>query len=254
MNSIKLKKFDLSQIKNDSTVLVVGRRRSGKSWVIRDLMYTKKDIPSGVVFSGTADVNPFFNTFIPETFIYDSLEIPALEKIINRQETKVKQDNLKNAHKHVNNKERPFNKFIILDDVLHDTKWVSDSTIKKILFNGRHYNIFFVLAIQYINSIPQKLMTNFDYVFLFNETSTKNRKKLYESFCGVIENYNTFHEIFTKCTKEYGCLVIDTHGSDIDDSIYYYKSHHREPFKVGNKAFWKYSTRNIKDEMIIKIN
>jgi hypothetical protein len=251
--SIKLKKFDLQNIKNDATVLILGRRRSGKSWIIRDIMYTKQEIPSGVVYSNTANVNKFFHNFIPEAFIYDEMDINSLDKLIEHQEYKFKEYIKKYKIKNFDKCKKPFNKFIIMDDVLDDSSWVKERSIKKLLFNGRHVNFFYILAIQYINAIPQKIMSNFDYVFVLNESSLKNRKKIYDSFCGSIENFKTFNNILESCTTDHGCLVIDTHGCSMENSIFYYKSKNREEFHVGDSGFWKFSINNSIDKKVIKL-
>jgi len=241
---LRIQKFDLSTISPDSSILIVGRRRTGKSWIIRDLMYALKDkLPSGVVFSRTANVNKFFHSFIPELFIHDDVDLKILEKIMSRQTEKIETMSKHNVG----------TKFIILDDVLDDTKWVKDSTIKGLMFNGRHIKFFFILAIQYINSIPQSLMNNFDYVFLLNESSLKSKKKLCDSFGGAFECYSDFDNIFKQCVKDHGCMVINTSGTDISDSIYHFKSKERCNFKVGDPGFWKYSKKqcNKKNKELI---
>ncbi len=45
---LQLKKLDMKKISKDSTILVLGRRRSGKSILIRDIMYHHRHIPAGI--------------------------------------------------------------------------------------------------------------------------------------------------------------------------------------------------------------
>ena len=53
-------------------IVVIGRRDTGKSFLVRDLLYYHQDIPIGTVISGTEAGNSF-NTpqHVPQVFIHD---------------------------------------------------------------------------------------------------------------------------------------------------------------------------------------
>jgi hypothetical protein len=56
-----LQEFDPEQIKLDATIVACGKRRTGKSWAFRNLMYLMKDkISAGIVFSQTDELNKFW--------------------------------------------------------------------------------------------------------------------------------------------------------------------------------------------------
>ena len=42
---IQLKKFDMSQIKDDKVVVLIGKRETGKSFLCKDLLHHHKDYP-----------------------------------------------------------------------------------------------------------------------------------------------------------------------------------------------------------------
>ena len=48
-----MKKFDPKKMANDAVVLIIGKRRSGKSWIARDVLCAKQKIPVGIAMSGT---------------------------------------------------------------------------------------------------------------------------------------------------------------------------------------------------------
>ena len=50
---IRIKKFDPSSIPDDSVCVFIGKRRSGKSFCIREILYWKRDIPIGQIVSGS---------------------------------------------------------------------------------------------------------------------------------------------------------------------------------------------------------
>jgi len=66
--TLELKKFDMKTItfkpdENKGPVIVmIGRRDTGKSFLVRDLLYHHRDIPIGTVMSGTEAGNGFFHS------------------------------------------------------------------------------------------------------------------------------------------------------------------------------------------------
>ena len=81
-----LTEFDPESIKLDGTVVAVGKRRTGKSWVFRNLMYLMKDkIPAGIVISQTDELNKFWRQYIPAKYIYPKYEPEILDAVFKRQ-------------------------------------------------------------------------------------------------------------------------------------------------------------------------
>ena len=242
---LELKKFKIKSILPDATILCLGKRRSGKSWLVRDIFYHHRHIPSGLVFSGTEEASPFFGDFIPDAFIHSEYDPELIESIMNRQKRKIRE--CKMSGRSETGKLPENNMFIVLDDMLHDAQnWKKDKTIKSIFFNGRHFNFLFILTMQYAQGIPPELRSNIDYVFIFNEPSVANRKKIYESYAGMIPSFDHFCNILDACTQNHECLVIKTSGnsSDLKDQIFWYKAEAHSNFRVGHPKLWKYHNQN----------
>lgn len=245
---LSLKKFKIKSILPDATILCLGKRRSGKSWLVRDIFFHHKDIPSGVVFSGTEEASPFFGDFIPDCFIHSEYDPELIDSIMIRQKRKIregKSKGLSESGKHPSN-----NLFIVLDDMLHDAQsWKKDKTIKSIFFNGRHFNFLFILTMQYAQGIPPELRSNIDYVFIFNEPSVANRKKIYDSYAGMLPSFDHFCNILDACTQDHECMVIKTSGnsSDLRDQVFWYKAEHHTNFRVGHPKFWNFHLKNYND-------
>ena len=74
--TLELKKFDIKFIsfrpdENKGPVIVlIGRRDTGKSYLVRDLLYYHQDIPSGVVICPTEGANKFYTYMVPPIFIH----------------------------------------------------------------------------------------------------------------------------------------------------------------------------------------
>ena len=67
--NISLKKFDMRNIKDDKVVLFIGKRETGKSFLVKDLLYYHQDIPIGCIISGTEGANSFYSKIFPSIFI-----------------------------------------------------------------------------------------------------------------------------------------------------------------------------------------
>ena len=88
-----LTEFNPEDIKLDGTIVACGKRRTGKSWVFRNLMYLMKDkIPAGIVISQTDELNKFWRQYIPAKFIYTNYESEILDAVFKRQK-KILNDN-----------------------------------------------------------------------------------------------------------------------------------------------------------------
>ncbi len=219
------------------------------SWLVRDIFYHHRKIPSGLIFSGTEEASPFFSEFIPDCFIHQEYSPDLVNRVIENQKTKIKK--AKKEKKSETGKHPSNNKFIVLDDMLHDAKtWKNDQTIKNIFFNGRHYNFLFILTMQYPQGIPPELRSNIDYVFIFNEPSVANRKKIFDSYGGMIPSFDHFCNILDFCTQNHQCLVIKTSGNstELSDQIFWYKAEPHKNFRVGHHKIWNYHKKNYNNE------
>jgi hypothetical protein len=274
IENLKLKKFKIKDIVPNATILLLGRRRSGKSWLVKDIFWYHRSIPSGLIFSGTENANPFFGDFIPDCFIHSSYNSDLIEGVLTRQGKKVR-ENRKLAVDTINgiqtsNKLTRLSRdalvriskdgltdsnrfFIVLDDMLADASaWKKEKTVQEIFFNGRHFNLFFILTMQYPLGIPPALRSNIDYVFIFNEPSIKNRKKIYEDYAGMISSFDVFCNILDACTADHQCLVIKTSGNSTNmiDQVFWYKASEHDNFQVGHPKIWEYHNKNYNSRFI----
>lgn len=211
------------------------------SWLVRDIFYHHRHIPSGVVFSGTEEASPFFGDFIPDCFIHSDYDPELIDTIMTKQKKRIREAKMEGRSD--TGKLPANNMFIVLDDMLHDAQnWKRDKTIKNIFFNGRHYNFLFILTMQYPLGITPELRSNIDYVFVFNEPSIKNRKKIYDDYGSVLPSFEHFCNILDACTQNHECLVIKTASTstDLKDQIFWYKAESHHNFRVGHPKLWKY--------------
>ena len=97
--TLELKKFDMRSItfkpdENKGPVIVmIGRRDTGKSYLVRDLLYHHQDIPIGTVISGTEAGNGFYASHVPKLFIHEEYNTVLIENVLRRQKVVLKQMN-----------------------------------------------------------------------------------------------------------------------------------------------------------------
>ena len=240
MSNIQLKKFDMSSIKPDKVIVLIGKRETGKSFLCKDLLFYHKNIPVGTVISATESANCFYGDIIPSIFIHDEYTPETIKNVLTRQKTvkkKMIEDLNKNGHSDVNP-----NAFLILDDCLYDASWAKDKNIKTCFMNGRHWHILFIITMQYPLGIPPNLRTNIDYVFILRENIVSNRKRIYDNYAGMFPTFEVFCQVMDQCTENYECLVINNNAKSnkLDEQVFWYKANSHPSFKIGANALWSH--------------
>jgi hypothetical protein len=251
--TLELKKFDMRQIsfrpnENKGPVIVlIGRRDTGKSYLVRDVLFYQQDIPVGTVISGTEAGNSFYSDHVPKIFIHDEYNSGIIENILKRQKTCLKQV-IKEMQVYKKSNIDP-RAFVILDDCLYDNGWTKDKLMRLLFMNGRHWKIMLIITMQYPLGIPPNLRTNIDFVFILREPYINNRKRIYENYAGMFPTFESFCQVMDQCTENYECLVINNNSKSnkLTDQIFWYKAEHHANFKLGSKEFWELS-KNIPDD------
>ena len=248
MTEINLKKFDMKSLKDNSVIALIAKRRSGKSFLCRDILYHHRGIPAGIVICPTEKANQFYGDFVPNLFIHDDYKECILDKLLKRQSILKEKVN---KGSDIDNRA-----FLIMDDCMYDNKWTKDKCIQNIFMNGRHYNLLFILLMQFPLGIPPSLRTNIDYVFLLKETITGNKKRLYEHYAGMFPSLDIFSQVLDNCTENFEALVIDntTRSAKIEDQVFWYKAVERSEFRLGSSKFWKYHKKRFNFNPKYQIN
>jgi len=238
---INIKKFDPTSIDPCRICVFIGRRGTGKSQLVTDILYHQRKIPMGVVMSGTEESNEHYKEYIPDSFIYGQYEPTVIEKIITHQQGVIKKSKTPEEKENINN-----SVFMLLDDCMFDNKWTRDKNMRCIFMNGRHYRIFFMLTLQYCMDLPPSLRGQIDYIFILRENIIQNREKLYKHFFGIFPTFDSFNEVLTQCTENYECLVLNNRSTSnkIEDVVFWYKAKMGRKFKMGSPALWEHHKRN----------
>lgn len=263
MPTIALQRFNMEWIKDDKVVVLIGKRETGKSFLVRDLLYYHQDIPVGTIISGTEGANSFYSKIFPPIFIHDKFKPEVIARYMARQRkvNKMLQSEMAekgysgmDSHKYFENGFSDIDPraLCILDDCLYDKSWVNNTDIRSLFMNGRHYFSMFIITMQYALGVPPALRTNIDFVFILRENIFANRKRLYDQYAGMFKTFDEFCQVMDQCTENFECLVINNNSKSnkIEEQVYWYKADDHEDFQLGAPQFWKYHSENygIDDE------
>lgn len=252
--TLELKKFDMKSITfnpNESkapVIILIGRRDTGKSFLVRDLLFFHQSVPIGTVISGTEAGNGFYAAHVPKLFIHEEYNTVLIENVLRRQKMVLKQ--MKKEKETYNRTTIDPRTFCILDDCLYDNSWAKDKLMRLLFMNGRHWKVMLIITMQYPLGIPPNLRTNIDYVFILREPYMTNRKRIWENYASMFPTLESFCSVMDQTTENYECLVINnnTKSNKLNDQIFWYKAENRPNFKLGSKEFWDISKNMDSDD------
>lgn len=250
---IAISKFDPNYLekrrKSGSCPIIafIGKRNTGKSTLVSDILYHIQDIPMMVCMTGSLESEAFYKKHIHDLFIYSKFDKDVVSKIIEKQKEKLRYFEKKGYDIDDPIVNKKFSEKhgigIIFDDLMFSNKrFTNDETIREIFFNGRHLHIVFIITMQSCLGLPPQLRDQIDYVFVLRENKKKTLEKLYNHYFGVFPKFSKFEEAMQSLTGNYGCIVLDntSNSPDISNCIYYYKAEVGRQYKIGSDMSWKY--------------
>jgi hypothetical protein len=258
-----IKRFNTDTMDKTRSCIFIGGSGTGKSHAVTSILYHNRSIPAGIVMSGTEEGDPYWSRHVPDLFIYNGWEPQKLEELIDIQKRKKKaleshDINIEYCKK--NNRlhdaaileskkkkeECAMRKFVIIDDCMFQSGISRTETLRKIFMNGRHWNIFVMLTIQYCMGLDIALRGNAGYVFVCREPIISYRRKIYESFLGMLPSFSAFEKVMDSCTQNYELLVLDRtcKSTNAEDALSWYKAAPEYKFRIGSDRLWQYHRDN----------
>jgi hypothetical protein len=246
--NISLRKFEMRKVPQDAVCIFIGRRRTGKSTLVRDLLFNHQDMPLGTVISGTEESNSFYGKMIPPIFIHGEYNPLILANYVKRQKMimgRIQKEQVNGGKSRIDPRA-----FMILDDCMYDDSWTHDKNIRYLFMNGRWLKVFFIITMQYPLGIQPALRTNVDFVFILREPYMTNRKRIFDNYASAFPSFEFFCQIMDQCTQNYECLVVDntSQSAKLEDCVFWYKAEIHPDFKIGAPEFWQHSANNYRDK------
>ena len=234
---LKLRQFNLSQMRPYALSVVVGKRGSGKSTFMNNLMYAYRHVPLCIVISPTNEVNQEFSSMVPSSFIHDEFRKEIIQQLITRQKKLIQK---------TKGRDRKNDVILILNDFSYNPEILKTQEMRNLAMAGRHYQIYVFLLLQYVKDLPPAFRCNADYVFLTRDNNKENQKKLHDCFFGVFPTFESFYEVFVQVTQNFGVLCYDNTSLSMDlaDYIFWCRGRlHLPPFRFCSDKIWKYCER-----------
>lgn len=243
-----LEAWDPQSMPVDATILIVGKRHTGKTVLTRALMYEmrkKLDVCMGMNPLERGNHNLSF--FCPKAFVFDNFNDEKLGHLLAWQTCAMKNGK---AHKIG----------FVMDDCASETtvasggkrkKAMASADIGKLFKLGRHLKLFYINAMQDVKNAPPDIRGNVDLLFAFSTNSGAERAKLHQEFFGMFSTFKNFNQVFDAGAQGYDCIVLDTRKAAVDPEhciMFYRAPLITEPFRVGREIFYKLSDYFFEDK------
>ena len=194
--AIRVRKFDPSTIKESRILFLLGKRHTGKSVLMKDLLYHMPRPDYVLAMAPTEDTLKMYREFLPESCIFDHFSQEKLERTVSLQRELVSRGKKRTV-------------LILLDDCLYQKGVLKSTAMRHIFFNGRHDHIALMCCAQYMMDVDPSMRTNIDYLFTLRENILTNRQKLFKHYFGQFAHFSDFDKVMTACTQDYRALVLD---------------------------------------------
>jgi hypothetical protein len=239
MNSsshLHIKQFNIKNININSyksKIIIIGNHQTGKTTIVKDILYHNRDIPLGTIISCIKKDQQIYSSIVHDQMIHQSYNKRIIENVVNRQQqiTKLQYD----EKKYTCSSNIDPRAFLIMDDCLYDNSWTKNKNIRCLIMNEYFLQILLIITMQYSLNIPPTIRTNFNYIFICGNTSLSNRKRIFNNFASEFSTFEIFCEVLDQCTTNYECLVIDNASSsnNIEDRIFWYKAKQHVHFTMN---------------------
>ena len=238
MARVNIRKFDPSKMRPNSIVLLLGKRGTGKSTLLKDLMFhMRHKLDFGLAMSPTEECTSDLSAYLPSSCIYGNFCSDKVETLLEEQRRAVR----RGRSRHV---------FLLLDDCMYDKKVLKGTNIRNLFMNGRHRKIFFISCQQYVTDMPPELRGQVDYVFALREPIISNKERLWKFFFGMFSSLQDFTQVMDRCTQNFDCLVFDStaKSTEVEDCVFWYRADLHGDFQVGNPSYLRYHREYHRDD------
>lgn len=211
---INFHRFNPIRVGKNSQTMIIGKRGSGKSWLIRDLIKKNQSAFDLCVFSPTEKHSNFYGRNFPAATIKFEYSPEDIQELLNEQAECISRGS-------------PRNLCVVLDDCLSSKgTWLKDDSLRELMLNGRHYNIALYLTMQFPLGMTPELRSTFDTVYLLADDFISNQKRLYDHYAGMFPTFDSFRKTFLDLARDYSAMVIRQKGcwTHILDRVLWYRA------------------------------
>jgi len=234
-SAIKIHRFKPHKdLQPGMTIVLIGRRRSGKTTAIKNLLYhLSPRMEMGWIFCPTISNNKDFSKSMPSDFIHTTLDLSLIQRIIQFQCDRIK----KGCVRHV---------FIVIDDFAHDRKNLRSPVIDSLFTNGRHYFITPIIGLQFGVAITPAARRNADIVCMCKENTEEERKKLFDGYTDGFRNKQEFADVMKHVCVDHTMLVFNKTKTQLECPVFSWKAEFPcKRFLVNPLGFWWHRKKRV---------
>lgn len=217
----------VTHIKVPFSCTVVSKRNSGKSFLVRDIVYElarQGRINQVIVMSNTSGqcLNADYDYMPPELLLM--YKESTIQKMLDHQAKEIKKGNIREI-------------LLVLDDVVgSDTNNSAEGSrlIRSIFANSRHYHVSIILLSQIATRLLQPAIRENSDVIFFSRLNRKSLETMAEAVCNI--DKKAFVAISEKSNKNYSFIFYNnqTQSNSPEDFLFIVKAKERK-FQIGGK-------------------
>ena len=227
---MNLVEFDFSDLPPNPSIVLAGKRRSGKNVLCRDIAYNyfRGKVKSCFVFSPTAEIAINGYDYIPFEFRYTEVDVDVIERIMKRQEYLIR-----------NNPKGDYRILCLIDDIIGTNDAKQQKVIDRLFICARHYQIALIVSYQFLRrDFSPCQRDNVDIIFCFQQSNFDNKDALNKQYLSVNDDKKQGLELINKYAVDYQTLVIlnTSNSSNYEDFCFFYTADLIEKkFKIGRE-------------------
>jgi Cdc6-like AAA superfamily ATPase len=210
--SLIVKQFNDDMMIDANNICIVGKRGTGKSFLIYNILdsYDETTIGNSLIVAPADRHTKMYATRYPTAkIIYDF--------------------DINNIYNHFIKNDADGNNIpgiIVLDQcIVSNTVIKNNDKLLDMFLYADDYDKTMITSLQFPVSMPENVINNLDYVFLFNDDYISNQKRMHKNYGQIFEKYKDFQKVYQDITNSLGTtLVMKIKGIEQSvDKMFYYK-------------------------------
>jgi len=225
-----IRTLNYDKIPEYASIVLAGKRRSGKGVLTRDLVknvISRKKIRNAYLFSPTSNIAQNPMNFVPEDNRYLELDLEVIDQIMKKQEALIK-DDPKGNHAIL----------IIIDDIVGSINNKQKNVLNQLFILGRHLQIYLLYCVQSVkNEFTPTQRQNTDLIFIFNQSNFYNKEQLSLEYLSLNMDKKTGIKLIDTFAVGHQALVISNTEKDGNIQEYVFKYTAEFPIKDFSLKF-----------------
>ena len=230
---LKIQKLNAASLKPGGVYVLQGRRSTGKSTLLKQLLYWMRDKHDLVIaMTPTESTREMFCSLIPPSCVYDGFHVSVLEAAMETQKELIAKGKTRRI-------------CVVLDDLSFDAKSLREKAVGAAFRNSRHYNCTLCVTAQAVYDLMPALRQQVDVLFALRDPIQQSRKKLWQAYFGMM-SYADFVAAFEACTENFGAICLDqtVPTSDVTACVFYTRADASLPaFRACRDVYFRLAQR-----------